>query len=44
VRRLIEQTLYETDWHIAKSASRLGLTRTQMYVRLKRHQLDRPAA
>jgi transcriptional regulator with GAF, ATPase, and Fis domain len=41
VRRRIEQTLRETAWNVAKSARRLGLTRTQMYVRLKRYQLER---
>jgi Nif-specific regulatory protein len=42
VRRRIEQTLIDTDWNISKSARNLGLTRTQMYVRLKRYQLARP--
>jgi len=42
VRRQIEQTLHETDWNISKSAKRLGLTRTKMYVRLRKYQLERP--
>jgi transcriptional regulator with GAF, ATPase, and Fis domain len=42
VRRRIEQTLYETDWNISKSAKRLGLTRTKMYGRLRQYQLERP--
>jgi len=42
VRRRIKQTLIDTDWNISKSARNLGLTRTQMYVRLKRYQLERP--
>ncbi len=42
VRRRIEQTLNETAWNISKSARHLGLTRTQMYVRLKKFQLERP--
>jgi len=42
VRRRIEQTLHETDWNISKSAKRLGLTRTKMYVRLRQYQLERP--
>jgi len=42
VRRRIEQTLHETDWNISKSAKRLGLTRTKMYGRLRKYQLERP--
>jgi transcriptional regulator with PAS, ATPase and Fis domain len=42
VRRRIEQTLHETDWNISKSAKRLGLTRTKLYVRLRKFQLERP--
>jgi transcriptional regulator with GAF, ATPase, and Fis domain len=42
VRRRIEQTLDETDWNISKSAKRLGLTRTKMYGRLRKYQLERP--
>jgi Nif-specific regulatory protein len=42
VRRRIEQALAETDWNISKSARNLGLSRTQMYVRLRRYQLERP--
>jgi transcriptional regulator with PAS, ATPase and Fis domain len=43
VWRRIEDTLRETDWNISQSAKRLGLTRTQMYVRLKKYQIERPA-
>jgi Nif-specific regulatory protein len=42
VRGRIEQTLQETAWNLSESARRLGLTRTQMYVRLRRYQLKRP--
>jgi Nif-specific regulatory protein len=42
VRRRIEQTLIDTDWNISRSARNLGLTRTQMYGRLKRYQLEKP--
>ena len=41
VRGRMEQTLHETAWNISKSARRLGLTRAQMYGRLKRYQLER---
>jgi transcriptional regulator of acetoin/glycerol metabolism len=39
-RQKIEQVLRETDWNKAKAARRLGLTRTQLYVRLRRHGLQ----
>ena len=41
-RRSIEQVLGETDGNKAKAARRLGLTRTQLYVRLRRYGLDQP--
>ncbi len=37
-RRTIEQVLRETGWNKAKAARQLGLTRTQRYVRLRRHR------
>ncbi len=40
-RRTIEQVLRETGWNKAKAARRLGLTRTQLYVRLRRYDLDK---
>ena len=43
VRRQIEQTLRETAWNVSKSARRLGLTRTQLYERLKKYRLERPS-
>jgi transcriptional regulator with PAS, ATPase and Fis domain len=43
VRRQIEQTLRETAWNVSKSARRLGLTRTQLYGRLKKYRLERPS-
>jgi transcriptional regulator with GAF, ATPase, and Fis domain len=36
-RQTIESTLRQTDWNKAKTARRLGLTRTQLYVRLRRY-------
>jgi transcriptional regulator with PAS, ATPase and Fis domain len=41
-RVTIERTLRETDWNKSKAARRLGLTRTQLYARLRRHGLDSP--
>jgi transcriptional regulator with GAF, ATPase, and Fis domain len=38
-RQKIEQVLRETDWNKAKAARRLGLSRTQLYVRLRKHGL-----
>jgi DNA-binding NtrC family response regulator len=43
-RRAIEQVLRETDGNKAKAARRLGLTRTQLYVRLRKYELDHAAA
>lgn len=38
-RRTIEQVLRETAWNKSRAAARLGLTRTQLYVRLRRYGL-----
>ena len=43
-RRTIEQVLRETDGNKAKAARRLGLTRTQLYVRLRKYDIDQAAA
>ena len=43
-RVTIERMLRETDWNKSKAARRLGLTRTQLYARLRRHGLDSPIA
>jgi transcriptional regulator with PAS, ATPase and Fis domain len=43
-RQTIENVLRQTDWNKAKTARKLGLTRTQLYVRLRRYGLDRPDA
>ena len=37
-RRAIEKALRETDGNKAKTARRLGLTRTQLYVRLRKYR------
>jgi DNA-binding NtrC family response regulator len=42
-RRTIEKVLRETDGNKAKTARRLGLTRTQLYVRLRKYDIDQPA-
>jgi DNA-binding NtrC family response regulator len=38
-RQTIENVLRQTDWNKAKTARQLGLTRTQLYVRLRRYGL-----
>jgi len=43
-RQTIEQVLQQTDWNKAKTARRLGLTRTQLYVRLRRYGIEPPDA
>ncbi len=43
-RHTIEEVLRETDWNKAKSARKLGLTRSQLYFRLRKYDLEkRPA-
>jgi transcriptional regulator with PAS, ATPase and Fis domain len=39
-RGTIERVLYETDWNKSRAARRLGLTRTQLYGRLRRYGLE----
>jgi len=41
-RGTIERVLQETDWNKAKAARRLGLTRPQLYGRLRRYALESP--
>ena len=41
-RQTIETVLRQTDWNKSKTARRLGLTRTQLYVRLRRYGIGRP--
>jgi two-component system response regulator HydG len=41
-RLAIEKALRETDGNKAKTARRLGLTRTQLYVRLRKYDIDQP--
>jgi len=39
-RRTIEQVLHESGWNKAKAARRLGITRTQLYGRLRKYGLE----
>jgi transcriptional regulator of acetoin/glycerol metabolism len=39
----IERYLHETEWNKAKTARRLGLSRTKLYGRLRQHGLEEPA-
>jgi transcriptional regulator with GAF, ATPase, and Fis domain len=43
-REMIAQALRETRWNKSKAARRLGLTRTQLYVRLRKYDLERAPA
>jgi transcriptional regulator of acetoin/glycerol metabolism len=43
-RGTIERVLHETGWNKSRAALRLGLTRTQLYGRLKRYGLEAGAA
>jgi two-component system response regulator HydG len=39
-RQTIEQVLSESEGNKSKAARRLGITRTQLYCRLRKHGLD----
>jgi DNA-binding NtrC family response regulator len=39
-RRTIEQVLRETDGNKSRAARRLGITRTQLYGRLRKYGLE----
>jgi transcriptional regulator with GAF, ATPase, and Fis domain len=39
-RRMVEQALKDTGWNKARAARRLGLTRTQLYGRLRKYELE----
>ncbi len=43
-RQTIERVMRDTGWNKARAARRLGLTRTQLYVRLRKHSLEPPNA
>ena len=43
-REMIARVLRETRWNKSKAAKRLGLSRTQLYVRLRKYGLDETAA
>jgi DNA-binding NtrC family response regulator len=43
-RQAIENVLRQTDGNKAKAARKLGLTRTQLYVRLRRYGLEHSTA
>ena len=41
-RRTIEHVMRDTGWNKSKAAKRLGLSRTQLYVRLRKYDLESP--
>jgi transcriptional regulator with PAS, ATPase and Fis domain len=42
-RRTIEQVMRDTGWNKSRAAKRLGLSRTQLYGRLRKYVLEEPA-
>jgi DNA-binding NtrC family response regulator len=44
VERRIEQAMREIDGNKSHAATRLGLTRTHLYMRLGKYDLERPSA
>jgi DNA-binding NtrC family response regulator len=43
-RETIEAVMHECRWNKSKAAERLGLSRTQLYGRLRKYDLDSPSA
>jgi transcriptional regulator of acetoin/glycerol metabolism len=43
-RETITQVLRECRWNKARAAKRLGLSRTQLYIRIRRYGLEMPGA
>ena len=41
-KETIAQVLRECHWNKSKAAQRLGLSRTQLYVRLRKYELEQP--
>jgi transcriptional regulator with PAS, ATPase and Fis domain len=41
-RRTIEHVMTQTHWNKSRAADRLGITRTQLYGRLRKHDLQSP--
>src|SRR5262249_31600332 len=41
-RETIEQVLRDCRWNKSRAAKRLGLSRTQLYVRLRKYDLEQP--
>jgi two-component system response regulator FlrC len=42
-RNVIEQVMRDCSWNKSKAAKRLGLSRTQLYVRLRKYDLQQPS-
>jgi transcriptional regulator of acetoin/glycerol metabolism len=43
-RDTLEQVLRDCRWNKSTAAKRLGLSRTQLYVRLRKYKLEQPSA
>jgi Nif-specific regulatory protein len=43
-RRMIEDVLIKSRWNRSKAAGKLGLTRSQLYTRLRKYDLNKPAS
>ncbi len=41
-RETIEQVMRESGWNKSKAAQRLGVSRTQLYGRLRKYELEKP--
>ena len=43
-RRTIERVMRDANWNKVQASRKLGITRTQLYMRLRKYGLDDPAA
>jgi DNA-binding NtrC family response regulator len=43
-RRMIEDVLIKSRWNRSKAADKLGISRSQLYTRLRKYDLDKPAS
>src|SRR5262249_19071888 len=43
-RRTIERVMREANWNKVRACRKLGISRTQLYMRLRKHGLEDPAA
>jgi DNA-binding NtrC family response regulator len=43
-RHTIERVMHETKWNKVRASRKLGISRTQLYMRLRKYGLEEPEA